>query len=256
MTFLLLILSCRRQSNIKKNVIEDIAAKKMLQGIWINEDGEDIVFKAKGDTIFYPDTASIPAYFQIIDDTLILHGAKATKYHIQKQSENLFVFENQSGERITLTKSEDISNNCYFSAHKPIVLNQRHLIKRDSIVKAGNIQYHYYVQVNPTTYKVTKTTYNDEGVGIDNVYYDNIVHLSVYTGSKRLYSSNFVKKDFIGLVPSEYLSQSVLSDITFYKSTTNNITFIACIAIPDASTSYQIKITISDNGKRKMQVSD
>ena len=101
---------------------------------------------------------------------------------------------------------------------------------------------------------MVKTTYNDEGVGVDNVYYDNIVHLSIYQGAKRIYSSNFAKGDFTDLVPKEYLSQSILSDITFYKSTADSMIFIASLAIPDASTSFQIKVIIYNNGKRKMQV--
>lgn len=253
---LLLILSCSQQPHTKKIIQEDRAAKRMLQGIWINEDGEDVAFRVKGDTIFYPDTTSLPVYFQIIDDTLVLHGAKEAKYHIQKQAEHLFVFENQSGEHITLTKSEDASDIYYFGSRKTIALNQRQLIKRDSVIKAGELQYHYYVQVNPTTYKVVKTAYNDEGVGVDNVYYDNIVHLSIYQGARRIYSSNFAKGDFTDLVPKEYLSQSILSDITFYKSTADSMIFIASLAIPDASTSFQIKVIIYNNGKRKMQVFD
>lgn len=253
---LILIFACKQHQTTKKNVTEDISSKEMLQGIWINEDGEDVVFKAKGDTIYYPDTTSIPVYFQIIDDTLHLHGAKETKYHILKQSNNLFAFENQSGERITLIKSDDTSNNYYFCAHKTTALNQCKLIKRDSILKIANTQYHYYVQVNPTTYKVVKTTYNDEGVGLENIYYDNIVHLSIYKGRECLYSSNFRKNDFDGLVPNDYLSQCILSDITYYKATLNDIIFIASLGIPDGSTSYQVNIFISTEGKKRMQVSD
>ena len=76
----------------------------------VNEDGEDVAFRVKGDTIFYPDTTSLPVYFQIIDDTLVLHGAKEAKYHIQKQAEHLYVFENQSGAHLTLPKSEAASD--------------------------------------------------------------------------------------------------------------------------------------------------
>ena len=55
------------------------------------------------------------------------------------------------------------------------------------------------------------------------MYYDNIVHLSIYQGARRIYSSNFAKGDFTDLVPKEYLSQSILSDITFYKSTADSM---------------------------------
>ena len=135
-----------------------------------------------------------------------------------------------------------------------MALNQRQLIKRDSVVTVGSNHYHYYVQVNPTTYKVVKTSYNDDGVAVDNIYYDNIVHLSVYNGASCLFSSDFRKRDFAGLVPQQYLSQSVLSDIVYYQATAAGIEFVASLAIPDSASSFQIKITIAANGKKKMQV--
>lgn len=251
---LLLVIGCGKQAVPKTEQQEDLAAKKMFQGIWVNEDGEDVAFRVKGDTIYYPDAASLPVYFQIIDDTLVLHGAKETKYHIQKQANHLFIFENQSGDHIKLVKSEDATDVYYFNTQKTVALNQRQLIKRDSVVAFADQQYHYYVQVNPTTYKVIKPSYNEEGVGVDHVYYDNIVHLSVYQGARCLYSSDFRKHDFKDLVPKEYLDQSVLSDIVLYKTTKEGLIFIASMAIPDTSTSFQVRITIDNNGKRKMQV--
>ncbi len=59
-----------------------------------------------------------------------------------------------------------------------LALNQNTLIKRDTVVVRGDEKYHLYVQVNPTSYKVYKSSYNDDGVEVDNVYYDNIVNLA------------------------------------------------------------------------------
>lgn len=246
--------SCGNQPKTADTATEDTAAKKMLQGIWVNEDGEDVAFKAKGDTIYYPDDTSLPVYFQIIDDTLVLHGAKVAKYHIQKQAPHLFVFENQSGDPVRLVKSEDTADNYQFGSRKAVPLNQRQLIKRDSIVSHADVRYHYYVQVNPTTYKVVKTSYNEDGVAVDNIYYDNIVHLSIYQGATCLYSSDFRKGDFAHLVPSQYLAQSILSDITLYRTTDSGLEFIASLAMPDASSSFQVKISISYKGKKRMAV--
>ena len=61
---------------------EDLKAKQMLQGVWVNEDEEDVAFRAKGDSIFYPDTTSQPVSFQVFNDTLVLHGANDVKYSI------------------------------------------------------------------------------------------------------------------------------------------------------------------------------
>ena len=96
---LLGVSSCRKSGNQSQEARqEDFAAKKMLQGIWVDEDEQDVAFKAKGDTIFYPDSTSQPVYFQIIADTLVLHGANEAKYPIVRQTRNLFVFRNQNGD--------------------------------------------------------------------------------------------------------------------------------------------------------------
>lgn len=42
---------------------EDQEAKKALQGIWIDQETETVSFCAKGDTIYYPDTANVPVRF-------------------------------------------------------------------------------------------------------------------------------------------------------------------------------------------------
>lgn len=76
----------RKQQEVK----EDTAAKKMLQGIWLNDDDEDdVAFRAKGDTIYYPDSTSQPVYFYIAGDTLVMKGANIAKYPIVKQAEHI-----------------------------------------------------------------------------------------------------------------------------------------------------------------------
>ena len=42
---------------------EDLQAKKLLQGIWVDSDDDNVVFKIKGDTIYYPDSLSQPIKF-------------------------------------------------------------------------------------------------------------------------------------------------------------------------------------------------
>ena len=88
---LFLLQSCNDKNgkNADGNVREDHNAKRMLQGIWGDEDENNVTFRAKGDTIFYPDTTSQPVYFQIVSDTLVLHEichceADASSLRIQK----------------------------------------------------------------------------------------------------------------------------------------------------------------------------
>ncbi|MFC2489852.1 MAG: DUF4738 domain-containing protein [Prevotella sp.] len=234
---------------------EDKEAKQMLQGIWINADDESVAFKVKGDTIFYPDSTSSPAYFQIFRDTLVIHGADDTvKYPIVKQAPHLFMFMNSNGETVKLTLSEDALDKFQFDNNKAQALNQNQLIKKDTIVSYEDMRYRCYVQVNPTTFKVIKSTYNDEGVEVDNVYHDNIVNLTVYSGANRLYSHDFKKSDFKKFVPQDFLEQAILSDLTLYLVDKDGVHFNALLAMPDSPSYYVVEVSVSPAGKLKMQL--
>lgn len=233
---------------------EDQAAKELLQGIWLNDEDESVVFKAEGDTIFYPDSTSLPVHFKIVADTLVLIGSKTVKYSIVKQAPHLFEFKNPYGDIVKLVKSENTNDKYFFENTRPVALNQGTLIKRDSVIVWNNERYHSYIQVNPTTYKVKKRSYNDEGVEVDNVYYDNIIHVSVYNGASKIFSKDFHKKDFKAYIPEQYYSQCLLSDITLETINDNGFLYFAALPIPDSTTSYIIKIHISFAGKEKMDI--
>ncbi len=257
--FLLLLLaslvsSCKDKGAKGEVPQEDLSAKKMLQGIWVDEFEQDVAFKVKGDTIFYPDSTSQPVYFQIFKDTLVLHGANDVKYAIVNLTPHLFVFRNQNGDQVRLTISQNADDNMMFTDQHPQPINQNQLIKRDTIVTHGNGKYHCYVQVNPTTYKVIKTSYNDDGVEVDNVYFDNIVNLNIYHGAQKLFSGDFRKQQFTSLVPVDFLSQSILSDLVFKAIDQDGIHYIASLMIPDSMSTFQVELTVSFTGKLKMKV--
>jgi len=233
---------------------EDKTAKQMLQGIWINADDESVAFKVHGDTIFYPDTTSSPVYFQIIHDTLVMRGSDVEKYPIVKQSAHRFVFKNQNGETVTLELSDNPIDKYEFQNKGIRVLNQNQLITRDTVVTYDKRRYHCYVQINPTTFKVLRSTYNDEGVEVDNVYHDNIINLSVFLGKEKLFSKDFKKKDFNGIVPKEFLSQAILNDMTFQQIDARGIHYDTFIGVPDSPSSYVVEVIVSPEGKLKMQL--
>lgn len=244
--------SCRKRNNASSAPEENLAAKKMLQGIWVDEDEQDVAFKAKGDTIFYPDSTSQPVYFQIIDDTLVLRGANVSKYAIIKQTPHLFIFRNQNGDDVKCVLSDDPDDETFFSKVRPkaVSLNQGQLIKRDTVVTFGGERYHCYVQINPTTYKVVSQSYNDDGVEVDNVYYDNIINLNVYHGAQKLFGGDFRKQQFSGKAPDQFLKQGVLSDLTLTACDAKGIHYAASFIIPGAGmSSYQVEVIISYNGR-------
>ena len=116
------------------------------------------------------------------------------------------------------------------------------------------MRYRCYIQVNPTTYKVIKATYNDEGVEVDNVYHDNIVNLTVYSGANRLFSHDFRKNDFNKFVPQDFLMQAILSDLTLYGVDKSGVHFNALLAMPDSPSYYVVEVSVSPTGKLKMQL--
>lgn len=256
LVYLLIISACVLLSNCGKKGAtgdyveeEDTTAKKELQGIWINEDDEDVAFNIKGDTVYFPDDTSVPLYFRVVKDTFVLKGANTTKYVIAKRTPHLFEFINQNSEHVRLVKSTDNSYLKLFERDSIVAVNQKRLIKRDTVVYHGDDKYHCYVQVNPTTYKVYKASYNDDGVEVDNVFYDNIIHLSVFRGPAKLYSSNIVKSDFRKQVPPQYLKQSVLSDMTFYNIDSEGIHYFAMLGIPNSPSSFMVEFILSYDGK-------
>ena len=249
--------SCQKKGSAGKEdaVQEDTVAKQMLQGIWVDEDGQDVAFKAQGDSIFYPDSTSQPVRVQIFGDTLVLHSASDVKYPILKQTKNLFIFRNQNGDEVKLVLSEDANDADFFLSKRPQALNQGVLIKRDTVVKFQDKPYHCYIQVNPTTYKVIKSSWNDEGVEVDNVYYDNIINLNVYSGARRLFHSDIKKQQFSGVVPADFLNQSVFSDLILKSVDAEGIHFQASLVMPDETmNSFQVMLTISYNGNMSMKV--
>lgn len=249
--------SCRRSRVAGQGTMpeEDSVAKQMLQGIWVDEDGQDVAFKAQGDSIFYPDTTSQPVRFQIFGDTLVLHGASDVKYPIMKQTRHLFIFRNQNGDEVKLRLSDDADDADFFLGKRPQALNQGTLIKRDTLVRYQDKPYHCYIQVNPTTFKVIKSSWNDDGVEVDNVYYDNIINLNVYSGAHRLFHGDLKKQQFGRVVPADFLRQSIFSDMVLKGLDADGIHFQASLVMPDdRMSSFQVIVTIAYNGRMSMKI--
>lgn len=242
------VTSCSDKKNAKIiDNSEDKKAKQLLQGIWKNDDGGDIAFRIWGDSIFYSDSLSVPVAFKIQQDSFVLLGSNVSKYPIIKQTEYVFEFKNSNGEIVHLVKSDDPSNIYEFEHRSVMQINQHKLIKTDTIIVIGQDKYHSYTQINPTSYKVVKTKYNDDGVEVDNIYYDNIIHISIFKGYQKMFSKNFYKYDFGKCVPKQFLKQSILNDIVLYKADTEGLHYKVTLRIPDSPLSYILEMVIIQN---------
>ena len=230
---------------------ENVEAKAMMQGIWIESETQEVAFRAEGDTIYYPDSTSQPAYFCIIGDSISLGP---NRYPIVKQSEFVFWMKNQTGDLRKFIKSETEDDTIAFANQEPEILMANDVIKMDSVVFYNGERYHWYVAVNPTKYKVVKTSYTSEGVGVENVYYDNIIHISLFKGSACLYSQDFSKQMYADNVPQEFLEQAILGNMQYDHMDGRGIYFNATLCIPDGASCYLVETLISLNGKVTMKL--
>lgn len=247
---LLLLAACKQQqgtvATTQEEERENAEAKALLQGIWMESESEDAVFRVEGDTIYYPDPTDQPAYFRIVGDSLVLNNHR---YAIIRQNEHLFWFENQSGEVMKLTKSDTPDDTLAFANHQPEMLTITEVMKRDSVVLYGGERYHWYIAFNPTRYRVIKTIYNNEGVAVENVYYDNIIHISLYQGAKCLFSRDIKKQLFANDVPQQFLEQAILGNMQYSHTDKRGIYFDATLCIPDEASCYMVETLVGFDGK-------
>ena len=231
---------------------ESKEAKQMLQGIWVDSETGDVSFQVKGDTIFYSDTTSMPAYFKVVGDSLIL--GSGTSYGIVKQSPQLFWFSNQNGDLVKLERSTDPVDELEFEHDQPQVLTYTQQVKKDSVVTYNGERYHWYIAINPTKYKVTHRTFNDDGLEVENVYYDNIMHISVFKGAQQIYSSDFRKQQYAQKVPQDFLEDAILGNMEFSHIDAAGLHFNATLCIPDGASCYLVESLIDYHGKMAMKL--
>ncbi len=249
-----LILSCSQGGSSSKEVEkEDLGAKARMQGLWIDAESEDVSFRVKGDTIYYADSVNMPAYFRIIGDSLVLPSG--TRYAIERLSEHLFWFKNQNGDMVKLRKLDhEESDSMYVVNEKPSVMTYTSQVKIDSVVNYNGARYHWYIAINPTKYKVIRHSYNDDGLEVEQVYYDNIMHISVYQGARQLYSSDFRKQQYKELVPAAFLEEAILANMEYAKADADGLHFNATLCIPDGASCYLVETVVSYTGGMTMKL--
>ena len=181
-------------------------------------------------------------------------GGLDAKYMIEKQTEHLFWFKNQNGDVIKLQKSDDAEDAEEFVHDTPKIMSYTHQVKTDSVVTFGGDRYHWYIAINPTKYKVVKRSYSDDGLEVDNVYYDNIMHISVYKGANCLYSSDFRKQQYQSKVPADFLEGAILGNMEYSHTDAQGLHFNATLCIPDGASCYLVETLISFKGQMTMKL--
>lgn len=229
---------------------ENTEFKRMLQGIWLDE-SENLAFQAKGDTILYPDSTSMSVAFKVYDDSIAIGG---TKYGIVKLSPHFFCMKNQNGDVVKYTKTDDSEYNRYFEQRKVDIAVYSGVVKTDTVFMWQGERYHSYIAVNPTKYKVICNVLNDDGVEVGNVYYDNIIHLSVYHGERQIFSRDFRKHEYAKFVPKDILDKSILNKMEFSHGDADGLHFYTSICMPGAVSCYMLDTRITYEGELLMEL--
>ena len=235
-------------------VPEDREAKAALQGIWIDRETESVSFCIKGDSVYYPDTVNVPVRFFVREDTFFMVGADTAAYPIERRGRHIFHFRSATGETVCLVRSEDPNDSLYFVHRKVAALTYNEVVKKDTVVYHGGGRYHCYVYVNPSRLKVYKTSYTDGGIAVENIYYDNVIHICVYKGRECLFSRDYTRKSFTGLVPAGFLNQSILSNMVFSRADQDGCHFEATVCIPDGASCYMVDICVDYKGEASMNL--
>lgn len=231
---------------------ESREAKRLLQGLWNDEETEAPVFKLEGDSVYYPDSTSMNAYFKVVGDTLYI-GPNA-RYHIEKHTEHLLWFHGANGEQVRLVKNDDAAVDSVYELNKPQILTLTEVLKRDTVAYYEGTRYHFYVAVNPTRYQVKLHTLNDDGLDVENVYYDNIIHLSIYKGSERLFSRDFRKQMYGQRVPAPFFEIAILNDMQFSRIDAQGFHVHVSLCAPGDASCYLLEHVISFDGKLSTQL--
>lgn len=245
MVLVMMLASCNNAKNGETSNREDRTAKQLLQGIWLDDETDIPLMRINGDTIYYIDPQNLPVYFKVIRDTIYVRGNTPIAYKIDRQTEYSFWFHSLSDEIVKLYKSDNPEDTLVFSNQKAETIPSiPEVVKKDSVVVYKGTRYRGYVYINPSQMKVIKTAYSEEGIGMDNVFYDNVIHICVYEGRNLLYGKDITKKIFEDIFPEEELKQSILADMNFMGVDGKGYHYEATLRIPDSSVYHLVGLTI------------
>lgn len=243
-------------SNLNK---ENLEAKRLLQGVWINDDSNMPFLYVRGDSLRFLDDDDATLEFKIYRDSLYIYGYEVMAYRVDRQSDYDFWFHSLSDRMIKLYKSENSEDSLYFAKSpaniEPLpIYNEQ--VQKDSIIYYNDRRFRGYVYINPSSYKINKPSYSDEGIRIDEVFYDNIIHICVYEGATSLFARDMHKEDFKSMLTDVFYNQSVLADMSFDGVDADGYHFTARIGVPDSFIHNLIAVTISFEGKISMELKE
>ena len=232
---------------------ENDEAVRLLQGVWIDEDSEGPFLKVKGDSIYFATQVNVPLHFRVKNDTLVTYGAEPVEYPIRELQEHSFRFYTAMGDLLSLRKLEN-DTLPFGTVVAPRDTLLREVLRKDSVIEFQGNRYRGYAYINSTSIKVVRPVMTEEGIFVDNVYYDNVIHICVYQGTRRLFGKDIRKEMLSEMVPEDFLRSSILSDMEFVGVDSRGYHYLATLCVPDASSCYNVMVDVSTAGELSYQI--
>lgn len=246
-----LFTSCIENSNRQRERkrSDSLRVMELLQGIWIDDNTGLPTLKIKEDSLFLASQSQTAYRFGISDDTLVTYGADQIEYQIDSIDSHVFHFYTQVGDLMSLHKADNDTIAFGYQQDEEKQDTIREVVEKDSVFVYQGVRYRGYVFINPSTKKVIRPMMTEEGMIVDNIYYDNIIHICVYQGKEELYAQNISKEMFAGIFPDAFLQTVILSDMDFVGIDSDGYHYRASLCVPDDISCYYIDLNISYDGK-------
>ncbi len=252
--FCLLLPACMGgEARQEEQAADTLADTQWMQGVWLDDNTESPVFKIKGDSIYYASQINAPLKYDLKNDTLTIYGVETVHYPLERCQEQALQFRTPVGDMVSLHKSDNDSAFVALSVTGP---EKKEVISKDLAVMYQGKRYRGYVYINPTSIKVVRPSLTEEGLTMDNVYYDNVIHICVYQGKQRLYAKDITRQMFSSVVPDDYLKMSILSDMDFIGVDAEGYHYLATLCIPDGASCYNVELTIDRDDQLSFSSAD
>lgn len=230
----------------------DSAAIEELQGVWLDDNTELPLFRIKGDSIYYASQVNLPMPFTVRNDTLAVFSADTICYPIEERGKHFLRYRTMAGDAVSLHKAE--SDTISFGTAVDVSEAGREVIEKDSVILYGGRRFRGYAYINPTTKKVIRMGASEEGLPVENIYYDNIIHICIYEGKQRLFARDVDKGMFGSAVPPDFLQTAILSDMDFTAVDEKGYWYLATICVPDGTSCYNVKLNVGWDGQIRLSV--
>ena len=92
-------------------------------------------------------------------------------------------------------------------------------------------------------------TVNEDGLSVEEVFYDNIINVSIFKGANQVFKRDMHKKNYAEHVKGDFLEKAILNDMTFKKTDAEGFHFIASLCQPNGASCYLVDNTISEQGE-------